>query len=145
MNPYLGLAMVAAGASLGSVLGVAAATQWARRQQEKAAREAMHAAKARMAAMMGLHYDPETGEVDCGHDECRVEREERREFAEEMADAMDDAGGGPLYESLRREFAFRIQEGSELPDAEAISGRYNLSPESAAELVVRLNREFGVE
>jgi hypothetical protein len=145
VSTYLGIAAAAAGASLGSVLGVAAATQWARRQQAKELKAQMDAAKSRMASLMGLHYDPETGEVDCGHDECRVEREERREFAEEMADAMDDAGGEPLYESLRREYAYRVRAGTDLHTADELRSAYGFTESEATELLVRLRREFGVE
>lgn len=145
MNPYLGLATVAAGASFGSILGVAAATQWARRQHMKAAKAQADALKTRMAEMMGLHYDPETGDVDCGHEECRVENARRKEFAEEMADAMDDADGEPLYESLRREYAFRIQSGTDLHTADELREQYGFTDGEASELLVRLRREFGVE
>lgn len=146
MNAYLAAAIAAGGAfgaATGSVLAITLATQWARRQQEKAAREAMHEAKERTAAMLGLSYDRETGEMDCGHEGCREKNEERRKFAEEMRDAMQEEAH-PLYERLRLEFAFKVQAGEELPDAAFIGSRYGVSPESAAELIARLHEEFGL-
>lgn len=143
MNPYIGLAVVAASSSFGAIAGVFVTTQWARRQERKAAEEAREAFKERMASMMGFAYDRETGEVDCGHDECREENARRKEFAEEMADAMDGAGGEPLYESLRREYAFRIQSGTDLHTADELREQYGFTDGEASELLVRLRREFG--
>lgn len=143
MNPYIGLAIVSAGASFGAVMGTAAATQWARRQQVKAAREAADNLKERLAASMGFTYDRETGEVDCGHEECRVENEERRRFAEEMEASAKS--GHPVYEELRLEFSDCVDAHVDFPSVEHIREMYGISEASAQELHNRLSREFNEE